>query len=543
MVTAQHAEWLSLLDISGPFLSPPVLDRVFPQGLEVADPDHTAKLRLAHEEWSEEQQKPHPDPAIHDAWIRFVLTETLGLTLEILLEDTSIPSDLAFASPEHDETVRPDFVVFDPESEPGTRKPRLLISVWSPDIELDQPIDDSRWTASPIDRMVALSRAESVGLRLGLVTNGERWALVDAPMGETSAHASWYANLWGPEPLTLRSFRSLLGLRRFFGVPENERLEAMLVESTNYQADVTNQLGFQVRRAVEVLVQAIDRADADTGRTLLAHTDPARIYEAALTVMMRLVFLFSAEERGLLRLGDPMYDQFYAVSTLRAQLREAADQVGEEVLERRLDAWSRLLGTFRAIYAGVHHETLQIIPYGSSLFDPDRFPFLEGRSDRTSWRETEAVPLPIDNRTVLLLLESLQLLDLGPGKGARRLSFRALDIEQIGHVYETLLDHSTYRATEPLVSFQGTHGLEPEIPVLKLGDLLLAANDELLVEFLKSALKKSRSSIRSALAKGKTPEPDVVARLRHACGGDQALLAQLLPFHAFPRVDPARRLG
>ena len=67
---------------------------------------------------------------------------------------------------------------------------------------------------------------------------------------------------------------------------------------------------------------------------------PERLYEAALTVMMRLVFLFSAEEKELLRLGDPLYDQHYAVSTLRAQLREAADQHGEEVLERRIDACS-----------------------------------------------------------------------------------------------------------------------------------------------------------------------------------------------------------
>lgn len=536
MTNAQHAEWLSLLDISGPFLSPPVLDRVFPQGLEVADPDHTAKLRLAYEEWAEEKQKPHPDPAIHDAWIRLVLTETLGLTPGVLLEGDGIPSDIAFTTPEHGATVRPDFVVFDAEDEPRTRKPRLLISVWSPETGLDQPIDKSRWTASPIDRMIALCRAENVELRLGMVTNGERWVLVDAPIGETSAHASWYASLWGQEPLTLRAFRSLLGLRRFFGVAEDDRLEAMLVESTNYQTDVTDQLGFQVRRAVEVLVHAIDRADADSGRTLLADTYPARIYEAALTVMMRLVFLFSAEERGLLRLGDPMYDQFYAVSTLRAQLREAADQVGEEVLERRQDAWSRLLGTFRAIYAGVHHEALQIIPYGSSLFDPDRFPFLEGRPEETSWRETESAPLPIDNRTVLLLLESLQLLDLGPGKGARKLSFRALDIEQIGHVYETLLDHSAYRATEPMVSLQGNQGREPEILVSKLHELVLHDDAEGLIEFLKAELKKGVSPIRKALKK--TPEPEAVARLRSACGGDEVLLAKLLPFHDLIRLDP-----
>ena len=44
--------------------------------------------------------------------------------------------------------------------------------------------------------------------------------------------------------------------------------------------------------------------------------------------MMRLVFLFSAEERGLLLLGDPLYDQNYALSTIRearTELRELKD--------------------------------------------------------------------------------------------------------------------------------------------------------------------------------------------------------------------------
>ena len=102
--------------------------------------------------------------------------------------------------------------------------------------------------------------------------------------------------------------------------------------------------------------------------------------------MMRLVFLFSAEERELLLLGDPLYDQNYAVSTLVAQLQETADQHGEEVLERRLDAWVRLLATFRAVYGGLQHERLTLPAYGGNLFNPDRFPFLEGRQAGTTWR-------------------------------------------------------------------------------------------------------------------------------------------------------------
>ena len=198
--------------------------------------------------------------------------------------------------------------------------------------------------------------------------------------------------------------------------------------------------------------------------------------------MMRLVFLFSAEERDLLLLGDPLYDEHYAVSTLVARLQEAADQHGEEVLERRHDAWVRLLSTFRAVYGGVQHERMKLLPYAGNLFDPDRFPFLEGRKPGTTWKDTPATPLLIDNRTVLHLLRSLQYLELH-GE-ARRLSFRALDIEQIGHVYEGLLDHTAKRATEPVLSLTAAKGDEPEVALSEL-ERLQAKGEAELLKFLK----------------------------------------------------------
>src|SRR5260370_30150771 len=106
--------------------------------------------------------------------------------------------------------------------------------------------------------------------------------------------------------------------------PENDRtmsLEAILTKSASNQQEVTDQLGYQVRRAVEMLVQSLDRIDKDRNRRLLGNVSEADLYEAALTVMMRLVFLLSAEERGLLLLGELLYDRNYAVSTLQALLR------------------------------------------------------------------------------------------------------------------------------------------------------------------------------------------------------------------------------
>src|SRR5258708_14289208 len=111
----------------------------------------------------------------------------------------------------------------------------------------------------------------NTGVRLGLVTNGERWMLVDAPPNETTGFASWYAALWLEEPITLRAFRSLLRAQRFFGVPENETLAAMLTESASNHQEVTSQLDYQARQAVEVLGQALDRMHKDPNGVLLAN--------------------------------------------------------------------------------------------------------------------------------------------------------------------------------------------------------------------------------------------------------------------------------
>ena len=103
-------------------------------------------------------------------------------------------------------------------------------------------------------------------------------------------------------------------------------MDQLLERSTEFHEEVTDTLGEQVRHAVEVLVRALGRADQDRNGDLLKDVDPKQLYEAGLTVMMRLVFTLCAEERELLLLGDPAYDQNYALSNLRAQLREDSDQ-------------------------------------------------------------------------------------------------------------------------------------------------------------------------------------------------------------------------
>ena len=398
-----------------------------------------------------------PDRSIHGAWVDYVLGRALELPESVIARGQAIPSNLQFEVPEYGETVRPDIIIHNPGK---SSEPRMLISVYPAGQKLESEVKDKRWKSSPAQRMQEL--LHRTGLRLGLVTNGDQWLLVSAKRNETTGFITWEADLWTQEPLCLRAFRTLFNANRFFMPPE-QRLETWLDDSANDQAEVTNQLGYQVRRAVEIIVQTIDRLDMDSGGKLLDGVSEDELYEAALTVMMRLVFLMSAEDRDLMPMDSDLYAQHYAVSPLRGQLREAADQLSEQVVERRHDAWSRLLATFRAVHGGVAHHDLMLPAYGGSLFDPDRFPFLEGRAPGTHWREADAAPLVVDNRTVLHLLEALQLLQVrfGGQTETRRLSFRALDIEQIGHVYEGLLDHQATRAAGVILGLKGKKGEEP----------------------------------------------------------------------------------
>ena len=530
-IARHHAEWLSLVEVSGPFLSLPVLLRAFPQGLPARDPELSKETKLMFEDWLD----GHKDRAVHIGWCNFVLRTVLKFPPEVVAEGQTIPPGMEAHMSEFGEVLRPSLAILPPKGAPSP-KPRLLIQILPPDQNLEKPLKDKYWKASPATRMTELLHAADVPL--GFVTNGEHWMLVHAPRGETSGFASWYAPLWFEEPLTFQAFQALLSVQRFFGVPDDQTIEALLNASAKDQQEVTDQLGWQVRKAVEVLIQALDKIDQDHNRKLLDGVGEKQLYEAALTIMMRLVFLMCAEERKILFPSDcEEYDQFYAISTLRDQLQEVADKHVEEVLDARFDAWGRLLATFRAVFGGVQHEAMRLPPYGGTLFDPDRFPFLEGRKPGTHWRTMPAEPLKVSNRTVLHLLNALQILQVKvPGGGAaeaRRLSFRALDIEQIGRVYEGLLDHTAKRATEPVLGLKGGKESEPEIALSKLEAIKAKSVDEL-VEFLNEETGRSDKALKKAITDDELIDEQHVLI---ACNHDRDLFNRVRPYAALLRED------
>lgn len=133
-IARHHAEWLSLLEISGPFLSMPVLLRAFPQGLDAPDPDLARTLSLTYEEWLDNQHGLRPDPAIHQAWIEWVLRNVLEMPAEVISRAASsgLTERLAITVAEHSETLRPDLAIVGPPdpAKPGSLPaPRLLVQI------------------------------------------------------------------------------------------------------------------------------------------------------------------------------------------------------------------------------------------------------------------------------------------------------------------------------------------------------------------------------------------------------------------------------
>jgi len=103
-VAAHHAEWLSLVDISGPFLTLPVLKRVLRQGLEPTPPELARSLRAAYDEWRH-------DPALHASWLRWVLTAVCEFDDDTLVEGPAVPPRLVHRVGEHGDALRPDLAI------------------------------------------------------------------------------------------------------------------------------------------------------------------------------------------------------------------------------------------------------------------------------------------------------------------------------------------------------------------------------------------------------------------------------------------------
>ncbi len=241
-------------------------------------------------------------------------------------------------------------------------------------------------------------------------------------------------------------------MRRFFSVAREHQFPALLADSRRRQANVTNELAEQVFQALDILLHGFEAAAERDGSNLLneaSRVEDDHLYGGLLTVLLHLVVLLYAEDKGLLPVEHPLYQGHLSVFGLFGQLQDDAGQHPDS-MARRFGSWDRLLALFRAVYGGVHHGDLHLPPRRGELFDPDAYSFLEGWSSGSSAPVDDvrraAVRVPsVDDGTIFEVLRKLVFL------GGQRLSYSSLDVEQIGSVYERLMGYHVLRVYHPAV--------------------------------------------------------------------------------------------
>jgi very-short-patch-repair endonuclease len=502
----RHQEWLGLLQPVGLVVSPPALIKA----QAVID---RAKL-VALQERLQGVVSPEAIPRHGDegmAWIEnfpAFTQKVLDWMPEDLVAADDLPDRLSAVLPSYGETLRPTYGVKDPDSGEWV----LLIQELAPGLALDE--DDPAaatgqgWKASFQAKFERLLR--ETGIPTGLLVNGTEMRLVYAPSGESSGYLTFpvQAMVEVPGRLILGALDLLIGADRLFNVPENQRLNRLLVESRNYQAEVSTKLASQVLDALWELLRGFQSADAAANGKIFAPllsplsldgrgaggegVSPAvapsspnpfshegrrgteaggqHIYGGLIATLMRLVFLLYAEDEGLMP-DDEVYQRHYAVSGLYEKLREDAGSY-PDTMDQRYGAWATLLSLFRLVYDGGGAYDEYLPARHGQLFDPDEYPFLEGRTSPPSPLSTceeggqekglegeaphgSESPSPdgrgvgvrvagvgvrttvprIADGVIYRMLDKLLMLE------GERLSYRALDVEQIGSVYEAIMGY------------------------------------------------------------------------------------------------------
>jgi hypothetical protein len=511
----QH-RWLSSVEITGVVLSEPVLADA--GNFRSLDKAEVAAFRKQREIWN--LPKGMIEGNGQPAWINFILENVLGLKEKDYWQvGAAIPIDKVVNLHEHQEILRPSRVLVD------EGRAVILVLEVPRDQSLDKPWlqEKGRWKASPTTKFERLLR--ETGVELGLLTNGEVWRLVVSSPSETTSWMTWTSQTWNDDPLTLAAFKDLLGESRFFAGPRDQVILELIKRSRQRQLDVADQLGNQVREALQTLVHELDRVDAELEGDYLGGYSEAEIFESSITFIMRLLFALYAEENGLLPHGNVNYDRAYGVLHLLTELEDAR-RLAPEKLRHSYAAYARLLASSRLLHDGSIDPDIRIAAHGGQLFDPNRYPLLEGRTKDGNWPTEVPEPPKVRDAVIRDILRSLKY---AKADGVRQLvSYRTLAVEQIGHMYEGLLDRRVARApvNQSLLLLQGGSKIaEPEpVNANEFADLEQVA----LIKAIAKHTSKTAGTIKKVLERNEDRQAMV------NLGTDDAeLLARAKPVERF----------
>jgi len=241
--------------------------------------------------------------------------------------------------------------------------------------------------------------------------------------------------------------------------------------------------------------------EALRARVISGELLPFDYYQQLLKLIYRLLFLAVSEERGLVS-DDARYRNYYSVSRLR-QLAE----VRAAYTEQR-DLWEGLGVTFLLFGDEQAGAALGVPPLGGDLFDPEGLLGIHG--------------FALSNRILLSAIWDLSMYREKEKAPWRRINYGALDVEELGSVYESLLDFAPVFTTE-----QGRPGFTLSAGTERKSTGSYYTPPELVNELVQSALVPV---IEERLASAKTPKDKEEALLSlavcdPACGSGHFLLA------------------
>jgi len=300
-----------------------------------------------------------------------------------------------------------------------------------------QPVADSGIRSAslmPVDRGVALiaatgdvsldnlwrdvaRRGIALDARWVLCTNGRELRLVDTErtysraylqfdLERTAHHAPTFAVLWAL--LREAAFRCDPG--------QPPLIHDIIRASARHGQAVGRSLRDGVIDAVQHLLGGLNQC----GRH-----DLPQLFDESLTVVYRILFLMFAESRGLVPDWHPIYRESYTVESLRERVERPGKVAG---------LWEALQAIARLAHAGCRAGSLVVPPFNGRLFSPARAPIAE------SCAVDDEVA-----RGALLALSTTTAIRTSPVRQRHhkrvRIDYRDLGVEQLGAVYESVLDY------------------------------------------------------------------------------------------------------
>ncbi len=256
------------------------------------------------------------------------------------------------------------------------------------------------------------------GLAWGILTNGRLWRLYHR---DTAHKLDRYYEIDLPDLLDSGSVESFLYVYAFFhrsAFAEHPLgVAALLKASSDYAQGVGDTLKKQVYDALRHLAQGF----LDYGPNRLA-SDPATlklIYDHALIVLYRLLFILYAEARELLPVRtNESYRRHYSLYAIVREIERVLHS-GAPLLADSTTFWPRLQNLFRIINAG--SPPLHVATFNGGLFDPARHPFLEAHTVGDA--------------------RLLHALDMLARVGGQYIDYRDLAERHLGTIYEGLLEY------------------------------------------------------------------------------------------------------